>query len=393
MIRDLPQDTETLQAIDSEVDMRRLMIMTFTDKGYELANRICDDYKAGRLMSDAEACELAEVSALRVTSGSLHKLTENAWNDGYDLLYISAVGIAVRAIAGLIDSKLNDRAVIVMDEAGRHIIPVLSGHVGGADALAKIIAGYTGGEVIVTSTSDVRNKPAFDEWASANNFAILNKEMIAPLYDKLLSDKTVTALCVDYEGELPFEKCMRLTVKGAPCAENVRGELSDRSSESASIVNEAVDVIIYGGYDTDVINVLTHKCADKTLVMVRRNYTVGLGCKRGKTAPKIQECINDACKNAGLDIRLIGELATIDIKADEEGIKSVCANNRWKLSAYTADKLREVPGDYASSEFVEKTVGVDNVCERAAVISGGRLIVNKSVYEGVTVAIAVNEQL
>lgn len=369
--------------------MRRLLIMTFTDKGHELANRICDVCKTGVLKPDTEAAGITEIRAVRIESGKLNETTRNAWNDGYDLLFVSAVGIAVRAIAGLIDSKLSDRAVIVMDEDGRHIIPVLSGHVGGADNLAKMIADHTGGEVIITSASDVRNKPAFDEWAAANNFAILNKNMIAPVYDKVLSDKTIIVLCIDYEGELPFVKCMRLTSSGTPYGENARGELSDTGSESSNIINEAVDVIICGDYDIDVINVLANKCEDKSLIMVRRNLTVGVGCKRGKSSDEIMNCIKDACEKAELDIRLIGRLATIDIKADEEGIKAVCANNRWKLSTYTADELRAVPGDYESSEFVEKTVGVDNVCERAAALEGGSLIVNKSAYEGVTVAIAV----
>ncbi len=377
------RDTETPQLIDTGINMRRLMIMTFTDRGYELANRISEEIAIS---------ELEEIRPMRVENGKLNELTKQAWDDGYDLLFISATGIAVRAIAGLIDSKLSDRAVIVTDEAGRHIIPILSGHVGGADALAKMIADHTGGEVIITSASDVRNKPSFDEWAAANNFAILNKNMIAPVYDKVLSDTTVKVLCMDYEGELPFEKCRRLTAKGTPCIDNARGELSNTDCESSSIMGEAVDVIIYGRYDTNVINSLADKCTDRSLVMVKRNLRVGAGCKRGKSSDEIMGCIKDACKKAGLDIRLIGELATIDVKADEEGIKAVCANNRWKLSTYTADELRAVPGDFKPSEFVAKTVGVDNVCERAAVKSGGRLIVNKSAYEGVTVAIAVCEQ-
>lgn len=391
MIRDLPQDTELHLRIDTGINMRRLMIMTFTDMGCELANRICEASKTGSLLSGTlTPDESLEICAVRVKSGKLNETTARAWNDGYDLLFISAVGIAVRAIAGLVDSKLSDRAVIAMDEAGRHIIPVLSGHVGGANAIAKIIADYTGGEVIVTSASDVRNKPAFDEWASVNNFAVLNKDRIALLYDKVLSDKTVTVLCIDYEGELPFDKCRQLALKGALQTKTPTGEPLSPDNERADNLSEA-DVIICGEYDTNVINHITDKYANDSLIMARRNLTVGVGCKRGKTSDEIVHCINDACKNAGLDIRLIGELATIDIKADEEGITAVCANNRWKLSTYSADELREVPGTFESSEFVEKTVGVDNVCERAAVISGGRLIVNKSAYDGVTVAIAIKE--
>ncbi|MBR6238188.1 MAG: cobalamin biosynthesis protein [Lachnospiraceae bacterium] len=364
--------------------MRRLMILTFTDKGYELANRICDASKAGKLMSDSQATVPAEISAVRVESGRLNEITKNAWNGGYDMLFISAVGIAVRAIAGYLDSKLSDRAVLAMDEGGRFVIPVLSGHVGGADALAKAIADYTGGEVIITSASNARDKSAFDEWAAQNNFAILNKDRIATVYDKVLSDEPVKVLCADYDDELPFKKFERInTSDAALCAEH-QGELSETKVKDA-------DVIICEKYDNGVINALKDKYADRTLIMIRRNLIIGVGCKRGKTSNEIVSFIKDTCDKAGLDIRLIGKLATIDVKADEEGIKAACANNRWMLETYTAEELKEVVGEFDSSEFVEKTVGVDNVCERAAVRAGGKLIVNKSTYEGVTVAIAVRD--
>lgn len=345
--------------------MRRLMILAFTDKGNELGTDISNNLCAG---------ELDEIRVKRVVTGTLYETTYNAWKDGYDLLFIGAVGIAVRAIAGLTDSKLKDRAVLVMDEKGRYVIPILSGHVGGAGSLARLIAGYTGGEVISTSASDVREVPAFDEWASKNCFVILDRSGIAPVYDRIFEDKAIRVICIEYEGEIPFEKYDRISDADIP--------LTDVCPE------DAPDVIIYGGTDINVINMLTDKYTDRTLIMASRYLTVGIGCKRGTSPDMLMDCIEDACSRGGLDIRLIGRLATIDLKADEEGIRSICALNRWKLVTYTAKELREAKGEFDPSVFVEKTVGVDNVCERASVRDGGRLIVPKSVYKGVTVAIA-----
>ena len=81
--------------------------------------------------------------------------------------------------------------------------------------------------------------------------------------------------------------------------------------------------------------------------------------------------------------------ASIDLKADEEGLKAFCAAHDWPIRFYTAEELKAVLGMFSASAFVEQTTGVDNVCERAAVKdSGGELIEKKHAAEGVTFAAA-----
>ena len=339
--------------------MQRIMIMTFNDRGYELGKKISENIQSE---------ELKEIRVISVASGTLYEKTKEAWKEGYDLVFISAIGIAVRAVAGLIDSKLEDRAVIAMDEEGKYIVPVLSGHVGGADRLAREIAGFTGGSAVITSASDVRGMPAFDEWASEKGFAILNKERIAPVYDKVLAHEEIKVFCERYDGEVPF---------------------TDHQQITAVDEDHFPDVIIYGGCDAGVIKAFIDEYSSMSLIMASRYLIIGVGCRKGISAEKIIDCVNDTCEKKGLDMRLIGKLATIDLKKDEEGIKSSCARNRWKFETFPAEELREVQGDFQASLFVEETTGVDNVCERAAVRAGGRLLVGKTKYEGVTVAVAI----
>ncbi len=351
-----------------ETKMRRLMIMTFTDRGYELGKRI------GKRIKEEE---VKEIRVERIFPGTLYDRTYYAWNAGFDLLFIGAVGIAVRAIAGLVASKISDRAVIVTDETGKHVIPVLSGHVGGADALSFIIAGYTGGEVVITAASHVRHVMPFDEWASEKRFVILNKERTAITYDSILSGKAVKVLCVEHDGEVPFENCERLDIAVEAWAENEP--------------EGSFDVVIYAGSDTDILRRLKIRYMDKSLIMAKRYLIAGVGCRRGISAVKLMECISDACEKHLLDTGLIDRIATIDIKAAEEGIRSICADRRWRLDTFSAGELRETEGEFDTSEFVEKTVGTDNVCERAAVRAGGKLIVRKTIYQGVTVAVAAKD--
>ena len=84
-------------------------------------------------------------------------------------------------------------------------------------------------------------------------------------------------------------------------------------------------------------------------------------------------------------------VATIDLKADEPGLLSFCENHGLPLYTYSAAELAAVPGSFTGSDFVKKTTGVDNVCERAAVLCGGRLLSRKEAGNGVTVALAIEE--
>ena len=101
-----------------------------------------------------------------------------AFADADALLFIGACGIAVRAIAPLCRNKAADPAVLVMDEMGRHVIPILSGHIGGANDLALLLAERTGAEPVLTTATDVRGVPAIDSWAMKNDCAIENKAAI-----------------------------------------------------------------------------------------------------------------------------------------------------------------------------------------------------------------------
>ena len=114
-----------------------------------------------------------------------------AFADADALLFIGACGIAVRAIAPLCRDKAADPAVLVMDEMGRHIIPILSGHIGGANDLALLLAERTGAEPVLTTATDVRGVPAIDSWAMKNDCAIENKAAIQAVSAAALAGKSV----------------------------------------------------------------------------------------------------------------------------------------------------------------------------------------------------------
>lgn len=123
--------------------------MAFTEKGYNLAASIAE--KTGG-------------EAVKVTN--LKESVQSVFKTGNVIVFVGAVGIAVRGIASLIVSKTTDPAVIVVDELGRFVVPILSGHIGGGNEHALKIAGLIGATPVITTATDINDVFAIDVFAA-----------------------------------------------------------------------------------------------------------------------------------------------------------------------------------------------------------------------------------
>ena len=279
---------------------------------------------------------------------------------GRSLLFIGACGIAVRAIAPHITGKLSDRPVLVMDEKGNYVIPLLAGHVGGANELAGELGRLTGAIPVITTATDLEGHFAVDLFAKRNRLAIMEKAGIARVSAKVLAGETVT-LAVARE---------RL-IKG----ETQPADLQDKGS---------ADVVVSTG-----------KPDKEPLLWLRpRPYVIGMGCKRGTEETKIAAYIDETLRRVQIEKEEISALASIDRKRDEQGLVSWSRKQGIPFLTYPAQELAQVEGDFRESAFVKETVGVGNVCERSALRAcgeGGSLVAEKHASEGMTIAIARRE--
>ena len=270
------------------------------------------------------------------------------------LVFVGACGIAVREIAPYVRDKKTDPAVVCIDEGAHFVIPVLSGHIGGANALARRLAEALGGIAAVTTATDVNGKFAVDEWAAENGCAISDMSLARSFASGIL------------ERELPLCSAFHIETALPPGVyAGTQGELG-----------------IYIGCDIK-------SPFDKTLRLIPRAVRVGVGCRRGTPQSAIESAIRRTLEENRLDARSVSGLYSIDLKKDERGILEACRANGWKSEFYSADVLKNVKGDFTASGFVASVTGVDNVCERAAMAGGERLIVRKTVHGGVTVAAAL----
>ena len=121
---------------------------------------------------------------------------------------------------------------------------------------------------------------------------------------------------------------------------------------------------------------------------------LGIGCRRGIQAETIERVFRTFCEERKICPEAVRGAASVDLKAEEKGLLDFCAAHGWQIRFYPAEELAAVPGTFRASAFVEKTTGVDNICERSAVraAEGGFLLEEKYAADGVTMAAAVVPQ-
>lgn len=294
----------------------------FTETGRNLAKRL-----ALLLEKHRHTCVLC------LQKNNLQSVEEQFAKAGA-LLFIGACGIAVRAVAPFIDSKLTDPAVLVMDEMGTYVIPILSGHYGGAGELALELSALTGAEPVITTATDLHGRFAVDVFARKNHLRIMEKERI-----KLVSGALLQGEQVGCELQLPVEGVLP---EGFVCSKARIG--------------------ICIGYER------THPF-EETLHLIPRDVIAGIGCRRGKSLEELENLLHRTLCGFGLDESRMRAIASIDRKADEPGLLQLARDLQVPFLTYSARQLRQLPGEYTSSEFVESKVEVDNVCERSALLA------------------------
>lgn len=287
-----------------------------------------------------------------VSFSDINSITADVFDKSEAIVFVCACGIAVRSIAPFIKSKATDPAVLVIDDTGRFVIPILSGHLGGANAFAKAVAEKTGAVPVITTATDIGGKFSPDSFAKANNLLISNLISAKEIASAVLKNEKI-GLVSDYE------------------CKNIPSEISAHKQCRTGICISA---------DT------ARKPFEITLNLVPKNIVIGVGCKRGTPYFTIEKHISDSLLVAGMNVQRLCGVATIDIKADEKGLLEFCEKYGLKLFTYTAQELMKTDGIFTKSEFVLSQTGTDNVCERSVVRHGAKLIMPKMSGNGVTVA-------
>ena len=331
--------------------MKNITIISFTKKGGDINKRLTDILSESNITS--YTLEKYRFDNRVKPLGNLKETVKRHFTDDA-VIFIGAVGIAVRSIAPYIKDKFCDPAVLVIDELGRYVIPLLSGHVGGANELANYIGEALSAAPIITTATDINGTFAVDIFAKKNNLLISSRKLAKDVSAALLDNN-----CIDIDSDIKSIDVKELKKKLNP-------------------KNKACDIKVR----------ITDRIYDDTvLTLIPKNLYIGVGCKKNTDADKMWDFVNDIFRLEGLDIRAVKSIGSIDIKRDEYAVKNLANRLNVPFLTFTKDELNSVSGDFFESEFVRKTVGVGNVCERAVCIQCNNLIVKKTAREGMTVAI------
>lgn len=334
----------------------KIQLIAFTKAGGVLCRRLMQEL-AGPEYEAEGYCSYVTDDLLLLTEDVITH-TGKAFKNCGALIFIGAAGIAVRAIAPHIRSKACDPAVLVIDEKGRYVIPVLSGHMGGANRLAARIGALISAEPVITTATDINGKFAVDLWAEENGCSITNIENI-----KHISAAVLRGEAIGLHSDFPVD-----------------GRLPDYISSSAKAEAGICISREYSQYFS------------RTLHLIPRQYVLGIGCRRNIEFESLQEVINTFLGIHGILPCELSAMASIDIKAGENALLQLSEHLKIPFYTYSAQELSKVPGSFSQSDFVRKITGVDNVCERAAVkAAGGNLTALRHSRNGITVAIAKKE--
>lgn len=333
-------------------------IFAYSDKGCILAkkiSRLFDDSECFSIEKFATAHGMTSVKSTKEKVGEVFLRSQV-------LIFIGAVGIAVRSIAPCIQDKTTDPAVIVIDECANFTIPILSGHIGGANSIAKDIAKKIGSVLVVSTATDINNRFSVDDWATKNKFAIssmdIAKEVSATI---LLQDIAIKS---DFAIRTELAKGLLLADDGADTA----------------------DIGIY----------LTHtliKPFTTTLRLVPKCLVLGIGCRKGTKMHDIEDAVRKTLHENTIDIAAIEKITSIDLKRHEDGLLEFAKNYTMPIEFYSAEQLNAVDGDFTQSNFVKSITGVDNVCERSACLGAcsTNILIHKTVKNSVTIALALKK--
>ena len=269
------------------------------------------------------------------------------------MVFVGSVGIAVREIAPHVHDKATDPAVVSIDELGRFCVPLLSGHIGGANDLALELANALDATPVITTATDINKRFSVDAWAARNGYEIAS----------LSRTKAVSAAIL--EQDVPLKSDFSIVTK----------------LPNGVVLADSGDVGIR-------ISVYREEPFEKTLRMIPKILHLGIGCRKGTSVETIWKAVDEVLLAHNIDRRAVKCAASIDLKAEESGLLAFCQEWKLPVTFYSAEELKAIPGDFTPSAFVQSITGVDNVCERAALIGAEKLIVKKTARNGVTVALA-----
>jgi precorrin-4 C11-methyltransferase len=342
-----------------------IALVAVTRRGLEQARLLRRRLRAGEIHRP-ERYGPAEHAWEVTFAGALSERVPEWFHHCGHIIFFLAAGAVTRLIAGCLGSKDTDPGVLAVDEAGRFVIPVLSGHKGGANAFARTVAGCLGATPVITTASDVVGGLSLDLLEDAFGWTAEPRDRLKP--------------------------AARSLVDGEPLAivqeVGSAGSWLDEMDLPANVTAVRDPTALAGRSFSHVLWVTDRLVEDKggigeeSILWYRpRSLVLGVGCERGLCAAALEDGLDCFLREHGFSRDSIGTVASVELKADEPGLLELAGRHGWQTVFYPAEELASVAGVPNPSEVVARCVGTPGVAEPAALLAAGanRLLVEKQV--------------
>lgn len=315
-----------------------------------------------------------ETRHIQLFDGTVRLLLPALFQQYKGIICIISLGAVVRMIAPLLIDKKKDPAVLVVDDKGQYVVSVLSGHIGGANALTHEFANAIGAAPVVTTASDVQKTIPVDLFGAQFGWVWDSEEKLTPVSASVVNEEHVAIVQETgeknwwmYDRSMPDHLKIYPTINEAIMAKPKAALLiTDRLLEAQE------EMLLENG------------------VMYRpKSIVLGIGCNRGTAMAEIEQVIDETLAELCLSKKSVKAVATIDLKRNETGLLELTAKHNWTFVTYTPDQLNEIPMQNPS-ETVFKYTGAYGVSEPAALryANAKELLLKKKKSGNVTISIA-----
>lgn len=341
----------------------KLAIITLTTGGVYYAKQIKKYYPEAIVYTIKKHLE----NEMFEIQPSLKKLVGELFGSYDGILFIMATGIVVRTIAPFIKHKTIDPAIMVMDEKGKFVISLLSGHIGRANEWTIDIAGYIGALPVITTATDVNEKMAVDILAEKLGCAIDDMKSAKEITVDILENKKIGIL-----SEIPVNVSLKPPLI-----------LLEEDIEERKLEEEGINGLI----------IVSKEAPKKIKIpyswLMPKDIVIGIGCRRGKTKNELMNALITVLETHNINLKRVSKLATVDIKSDEIGLLELASYLKVPLECIPKEAIRNIEEKFGGSEFVQKTLGVKAVSEPCGYLGSerGRCIIPQQKLEGITISI------
>ncbi|WP_431809347.1 cobalt-precorrin 5A hydrolase [Brevibacillus agri] len=369
-----------IELVEGEIPVIRQQgdyaIVAITKHGVEMARDLAQKFPGTDLYYMSKfARGDEEARGIQLFSNSVRMLFPALWPVYKGLIVIISLGAVVRMIAPLLEDKKKDPGVVVVDDRGENVISVLSGHLGGANELAREVAAIMGARPIITTASDVQKTIPVDLFGRRFGWEWDSADKLTPVSASVVNEEHVAV--VNESGERDW------WMHDTPMPPSIKEYASIAEAQAAK--PHAALVVTHRLLAPEEQTILDNGVLYRPKVIV-----LGMGCNRGTSAEEIEAVIRETLDELQFSLKSVKALATIELKKDEAGLLAVCEKYGWPFVWYSPQELNQVEIS-EPSETVFKFTGAYGVSEPAAKLYAGvdELVLTKKKSGNVTISVAL----